>query len=275
MRTLNQARFFSIRRRMQTVVEFMDACEGPAPSLNTLADIACMSRCHFAATYQTLTGEAPLQTLRRLRLAKARDALRTRALNVTDAAFAAGYSSIAAFSRAFHARFGVWPSSIQAEDSLGGAQPLRIETVHLPTLHAKGVSFSGALSESGAPFDELLAHATRKKAPMRRGDVMGIHEHLDMTQARVSLEAVITNPRALDALQLPRKLFPGGPFARFELCAYLPPSVWRDALETHGLQWNAEPIRVRYLRDPMLTPPSERRFEVLVPLRAAPHSAHA
>jgi len=55
-------------------------------------------------------GEPPLRYLSRWRLTIAADMLRSGGMKVTEAAYKTGYSSDAAFSRAFKSHFGYAPS---------------------------------------------------------------------------------------------------------------------------------------------------------------------
>jgi len=79
-------------------------------NVEALASIAAMSRSIFTARFASTVGEPPLRYLTRWRLTIAADLLRTGGLKVTEAAQRVGYSSDAAFSRAFKAHFGYAPS---------------------------------------------------------------------------------------------------------------------------------------------------------------------
>lgn len=79
-------------------------------TLEGLASIAAMSRSIFAERFTARVGEAPLQYVKRLKLTLAADMLASGGLRVTQAAERIGYSSDAAFSRAFKAQFGYAPS---------------------------------------------------------------------------------------------------------------------------------------------------------------------
>jgi AraC-like DNA-binding protein len=79
-------------------------------TLETLANIAAMSRSLFAEKFLLTVGEPPLRYLTRWRLTLAADLLKAGRLKVTEVARRTGYKSDAAFSRAFKAQFG-WPPS--------------------------------------------------------------------------------------------------------------------------------------------------------------------
>ncbi|TYL51310.1 helix-turn-helix domain-containing protein [Nocardioides sp. BGMRC 2183] len=80
-------------------------------SLAAMADGAFASPYHFARTLSRDAGEAPVAMRRRVMLERAAWQLRTGS-TVTDAAWAAGYSSVEGFSRAFARAFGHPPSAV-------------------------------------------------------------------------------------------------------------------------------------------------------------------
>ena len=80
-------------------------------SLEELSQLAGMSRSSFCARFQDLIGESPSRYRNRLRLAEARNFLRTGQGRVGEIALAVGYESEASFSRAYKAQFGVSPAN--------------------------------------------------------------------------------------------------------------------------------------------------------------------
>ena len=78
-------------------------------TVELLAETAMMSRSMFSDRFMTVVGISPLRYLARWRLTIAADLLRAGQLKVTEVARRAGYSSEAAFSRAFKAQFGYPP----------------------------------------------------------------------------------------------------------------------------------------------------------------------
>lgn len=84
-------------------------------TVQSLAEVARMSRSIFAERFTSAVGEPPLRYLSRWRLTIAADLLRSGGLKVTEAAYRSGYASDAAFSRAFKAHFGYAPSEAKAQ----------------------------------------------------------------------------------------------------------------------------------------------------------------
>ncbi len=116
--------------------------------LRDLADHVCLSRFHFHRVFQALLGETVGDLVRRLRLERAANRLRTTNTPITELAFEAGYATHEAFIRAFRSAFGYTPSSMRRTLTYEGL---------LPT--PNGVHFDAKLdvrfvrSEPGAPLD--------------------------------------------------------------------------------------------------------------------------
>jgi AraC-like DNA-binding protein len=96
--------------RIGRVLSAIHADPYRAWSVQELAGIAAMSRSIFAERFTARVGEAPLHYVKRWKLTLAADMLTTGGLKVTQAAQRTGYTSDAAFSRAFKAHFGYAPS---------------------------------------------------------------------------------------------------------------------------------------------------------------------
>lgn len=102
-------------RRLNRVIEFMNANVATAISVADLAEVACLSRHHFSRAFQAATGLPPHRYMSELRLNRAR-----RMLGETDTPIArisedCQFSSQAAFSRAFLRGTGTTPSDYRRE----------------------------------------------------------------------------------------------------------------------------------------------------------------
>ncbi|TVR53837.1 MAG: AraC family transcriptional regulator, partial [Spirochaetaceae bacterium] len=101
-------------RRINRVMDFIEAnIDRPLP-LDRLADVALFSKFHFHRVFFAHVGETPGQFIQRLRIEKAaRLLLSNRERPVTEVAFDCGFSDSAAFARAFRAAFGVSASEFR------------------------------------------------------------------------------------------------------------------------------------------------------------------
>lgn len=94
--------------RMQAYIEeHLDEKIG----LNELSSVSGFSPWHAHRLFTMLTGLAPAEYIRKLRLSKSALQLRDEAVRVTDVAFAMGYGSVDGYQRAFREEFGMNPSS--------------------------------------------------------------------------------------------------------------------------------------------------------------------
>jgi AraC-like DNA-binding protein len=82
------------------------------PDITTLATTAGMSRSKFYRCFKQVYGHSPLDHLRNHRLQLAKGFLSRGKHNVTEAAFAVGYSNLSYFSKIFTAQFGVLPHKV-------------------------------------------------------------------------------------------------------------------------------------------------------------------
>ncbi len=99
----------SSRGVLSAINAFLHAPER-AWTLADLARTAGMSRTRFAEEFRLVTGQTPGRVIARLRLTAAAHRLASERLSVEVAADEAGYSSSAAFVRAFQREFGETPA---------------------------------------------------------------------------------------------------------------------------------------------------------------------
>ena len=94
-------------------------------SLTSLAELVGLSRSAFARDFARSLGVTPMAFVRRVRMQRATQLLRSTDLTVTAIAHQVGFSSRAHFSRAFAKRFGRSPSAYRTEHRprLGEEEP--------------------------------------------------------------------------------------------------------------------------------------------------------
>jgi AraC family transcriptional regulator len=97
---------------MNRVLDHIDAHLADDLRLETLADVAAFSPFHFHRVFRAWTGETLLDFVRRRRLETAGGRLRHAPRDsITTIAFAVGFESGEAFSRAFKLHFGMTPTA--------------------------------------------------------------------------------------------------------------------------------------------------------------------
>jgi AraC family transcriptional regulator len=161
----------------------LDSLDEPGADGRVLARRAHFSRDHLDRLLAAATGESPVALRRRLLLERAAWQLRTAAAGPSEAATAAGYGSLAAFSRAFARAHGVPPSAF-AESG----RPVELDAPN-------GIHFH--------PPAGLLIPGARE--PVARRDLTERMVSHHLARVRELLEAAATLPR--EALE--RELRPG------------------------------------------------------------------
>ena len=177
--------------RLRELIDLvLDSLDEPGADGPALAERASFSRDHLDRLLAAATGESAVALRRRLLLERAAWQLRTGAATASEIATAAGYGSLAAFSRAFARAYGMPPSDFGAS-----GQPVELEAPN-------GIHFH-------APAG-LLIPGARAPAPRRDLTERMVLHHLD--RVRELLEAASTLP----AGELERPLRPGFVVLEFE-----------------------------------------------------------
>ena len=96
-----------MKRVMKAINENMD---NPELSVEMIADNVGISRVHFYRKMKDLTGQAPRDFLKDVRLKEAARLLSEKKLDITGVSIATGFKSLSAFSTNFKALYGLSPS---------------------------------------------------------------------------------------------------------------------------------------------------------------------
>lgn len=98
------------RRRLTPALEYICAhCTEPIKN-DTLASLTGMSTVYFRKTFTEVMGLSPIAYVKRLRMEKAKEMLRSDYGTLTELSLSLGYPSLYDFSRAFKKHVGVAPS---------------------------------------------------------------------------------------------------------------------------------------------------------------------
>lgn len=270
--------------------------------LAALARLAQLSPFHFHRVFRGMVGETALELLRRLRLERAAAALRTSSAPVTQIAFAAGFETHEAFTRAFRTAYGEAPSGFRlnprarphlaapcgvhfdTRDVLAvfiprdtGGAGMEITRQQLPAMRLATVLHIGPFNQIGAAFDTLGAVAGRAGLFMHPGALMVATYDEDpegkpaeelRSRAGISLPEGVPIPDGLEEQRIA-----GGDYAcythvgGFELLGDVWSRFMGEALPASGYLIADGPALEIYRTDMRTTPKAEWRTDILVPVR--------
>jgi len=271
-------------RRIERVVDHIaDHLDEPL-DLERLAAVACFSPYHFHRIYRAMTGETAADTLRRLRLNHAAGELVQGLAPLTAIAEQAGYRSIAAFTRAFRASYGVPPAAYRRQGRLVPPSPLPTDPetamydVSIRTLSPVrliALRHGGSYLEIGATFERLFAWAAGRglMGPQTRAigvyydDPDGTPAAALRSDAGITIDADVALEDGLRLLEVPggrhAVLHHKGPYAELNN-AYR--WLYRDWLPASGEQCADRPIFEEYLNNPRALPPEEWLTDICLPV---------
>lgn len=135
-------------------------------SLDTLADVAAMSRFHWHRVFRALTGETLAQTVRRMRMHRAAVDLAAGASDIATLAHTLGYADAASFTRAFTETYGQPPGSFRARQDFrpfpptffpGAPLMFPVEIKDFPARRLLAMPHLGPYPEIGRAFEKLSA----------------------------------------------------------------------------------------------------------------------
>ena len=96
-------------KRLQRVLDFIEARLADDISLDDLAREACLSPIHFSRLFHEATGLSPLRYVIERRIRAAQQMLSSDRSSITEVAFDAGFGSQDSFARAFRKIAGITP----------------------------------------------------------------------------------------------------------------------------------------------------------------------
>ncbi len=286
-----QRRWTRRQQRIESVLQYIDAHNGEAVDVSALASMASISPFHFHRVFSSQVGEPVLAYIRRLRLEKAAFRILFMNSSVTEVAAQAGYSSPAAFTRAFRMHFGTTPRKFvrkvlearQGDEQCIGVMPAGPVFRRIPVLELLGVKRVGPYGRSPWAAWHALREFLQGSAPeVRQWTRVGIP--LDWPEftpePRRRYEACVVSDAAPDG-EFFRKQLPAGSYAVFlhqgpyqALPAAHEWIFWRW-LPDAGIRLRDAPAIHLYLDpDDQGTDPATLRTEICVPVDM-PHSARA
>lgn len=116
MRQRNEKNYY--KQKINTVLVYIQENIQASLNLEKLAEIASISPYHFHRIFSAHVGESLHAYIKRIRLENAAFRLCHTKESVTDIALSSGYSSLAAFTKAFGKHFGESPNQVRSNGRL-------------------------------------------------------------------------------------------------------------------------------------------------------------
>lgn len=268
-------------RRMLAVERYVERHLDEPLDPARLASEAALSLHHFHRIFRAQRGESVMALVRRLRLERAARALRASRDTVTTIAFAAGYGSHEAFTRAFVERFGTSPSAYRAEPSprvrehlARGSEPptLPVTVRVLPEVRVAYLRHHGSYSRVSETWERLRNAIARRGLD---GALFGsCPDDPEVTEeAKLRFSACVE----VDAAFVPDGELAGGTIAGgvyatavhrgpFEALSEAYLDLIGRWLPRSGRVATTDPVIEHYLDDPRCTDPGDLRTEVRIRL---------
>ncbi|GAB5488917.1 MAG: AraC family transcriptional regulator [Parasphingorhabdus sp.] len=276
----------SYEKRILRVLEYIH--ENPAGdlSLDTLADVAAMSRFHWHRVFHAMTGETCAQAVRRVRLYRAANWLIYKDWSVAEVARRAGYPNVQSFTRTFTDAFSVSPGTFRTKGSLsdfptrkpkGTYKMFEVEIKRTPARHIAALLHKGSYTEVGPCFDKLANIATKTKLWPNVECMVGIHYDdpnvIDEANLRchagLSVPGNVPVPNELELVQLQGGdyaiLHYKGPYEGVKIAYDFLFGKW--LAETDCIPLDA-PCYELYLNNPEDTPPEQLLTDIYLPMAA-------
>src|SRR6185503_8561993 len=209
-------------QRLQRVVDYVAEHLDHSLDLDTIAGVAHFSPYHFHRIYRGVLGETLADTVRRLRLQRSAIDLLDREQNIDRIARRAGYSSQAAFTRAFRSEYGDPPARYRdarrvAELERANPDLYRVEHVVLPRLRVAAIHHLGDYQLTAQAFERLMAVAATTAALTAATRTFGIYrdDPVSTPQAELRSTACVTVPDDwVPPTSLAESCIEGGRYAR-------------------------------------------------------------
>ena len=275
----------SYDKRIARVIDHIYSNPSADLSLDSLADIAAMSRFHWHRVFSALTGESCAQIVRRVRMHRAAFWLVQTDWSIAKVARKVGYTNTQSFTRAFRDVFDDTPNAIrdaQAQHVLtlkrkAGEEDMYDVTIeNAPARRLAAHEHIGPYDEVSKSYEKVSAIFTTRNLWSTARGMVGIYYDDPSTvppaqlrsHAAIELANGAAVPEGLEEVRIE-----GGESAILLMKgAY---SGLKDAYEWLYGQWLPQSGRMPadqpsyevYLNSPMDTAPAELRTQICVPLQ--------
>jgi AraC family transcriptional regulator len=100
-------------KRLTLVRDYLHTYPEQNPDLDSLANLACLSKFHFLRLFKMAFGISPYQYLQNLRIEIAQELLMHTSLAINEIALKLGFENSSSFSRLFFQRMKIYPQSFR------------------------------------------------------------------------------------------------------------------------------------------------------------------
>lgn len=275
-------------RRVARAMAFVAANLDGRLDLERVAEAGAFSPCHFHRIFRALAGETLAEHIQRSRLQRAAKDLIDGALPLPRIARRAGYTGVAAFTRAFRTAYGVPPAAYRTSRGIGQAAPPHPHTpaaqetdmhnvtfTDFPALRLAAIRHVGPFIGIGAAFDRvqawgaargLITPATRFLA-VYHDDPNSVPAGQCRADAGFSVGPDVAAEGEVRIIDVPASraavLRFKGPYAEIEAAYEWMYGTW---LPQSGQEPANLPGLEEYLNDPRTTPPAELLTDIIMPL---------
>jgi AraC family transcriptional regulator len=252
-------------------------------NLETIAQVAHLSPYHFHRIYRGLLGETLDDTVRRLRLHRSAIDLLEGQLPIDRVAHRAGYTSQAAFTRAFRDEYGNPPARYRLQrhvahlDQRANLDRYRVESIVLPRMRVAAIEHRGDYQLTSRAFERLMTLAATTGLLTSNTRTIGMF-HDDpaaVPQPELRSTACITVPEAwAPSDELVEAHVEGGRYAKIiHTGPYTELKGAYDWLYQTWLPTSTEELRnlpclEEYLNDPRQVSAKDLKTSVMMPLEA-------
>jgi AraC family transcriptional regulator len=279
-------------RRVARAMAFVNANLDGVLDLERVAEAAAFSPCHFHRIFRAIAGETLAEYITRTRLQRAAKDLIDARLALPRIARCAGYSGVAAFTRAFRAAYGVPPAAYRAQRGVGLPAPtphpaqettmFDVTIRDLPALRLAAIRQTGPYMTIGASFDRVqawgaargLIGAGTRFLGLYHDDPKSVPAEMCRADAGFTVGPDVAGDNEVHIIEVPATraavLRFKGPYAEIERPYEWFYGTW---LPASGHDPSDVPAMEEYLNDPRSTPPAELLTDIIMPLAKARVSA--
>jgi AraC family transcriptional regulator len=285
MSTTRPSTLTSYGRRLARVTEHIAAHLDEPLDVESLAAVAHFSPWHFHRVYREITGETIGDAVRRMRLHRAAGELIRSDTSLERVARHAGYGSLAAFSRAFAADYGLPPGEYRRRGRLdtpefhGNQEATHMYDVTIAPFQGvrlAAVAHRGDYQNIGLAFERVSDWAGMRGllGPATRS--FGVYyddpKSVPLKELRAHAGLVVTGPfEPSDGVQMVEippltcaNVVHKGPYAELERPYRF---LYREWLPASGREPADHPCFEEYLNDARQLPPSEWLTRIYLPLK--------